>query len=53
MKDSQAKVLVTNAANVHRVDPSLVDEVLVLDDELLHEIAGILDEAAQKIERTK
>ena len=24
-----------------------------LDDELLHEIAGILDEAAQKIERTK
>lgn len=24
-----------------------------LDDELLHEIAGILDEAAQKVERTK
>jgi DNA-binding PadR family transcriptional regulator len=24
-----------------------------LDDDLLHEIAGILDEAAQKIERTK
>jgi len=35
VKDSQAKVLVTNAANQDRVDPSLVDEVLVLDDELL------------------
>ena len=35
VKDSQAKILVTNAANQHRVDPSLVDEILVLDDELL------------------
>ena len=35
VKDSQAKVLVTNAANQDRVDPALVDEVLVLDDELL------------------
>src|SRR5262245_37451038 len=29
--DSQAKVLVTNAANKDRVDPSLVEHVLVLD----------------------
>ena len=35
VKDSQAKVLVTNAANQDRIDPSLVDEVLLLDDELL------------------
>jgi acetyl-CoA synthetase len=33
--DSQAKVLVTNEANRDRVDPSLVDHVLLLDDELL------------------
>src|SRR5919205_1532805 len=33
--DSQAKVLVTNAANADRVDPSLVEHVLLLDDELL------------------
>ena len=33
--DSQAKVLVTNEANKDRVDPSLVDHVLLLDDELL------------------
>ena len=35
VSDSQAKVLVTNAANQDRVDPSLVEHVLVLDDELL------------------
>ena len=35
VKDSQAKVLVTNAANQDRIDPALVDEVLLLDDELL------------------
>jgi acetyl-CoA synthetase len=35
VSDSQAKVLVTNAANKERVDPSLVEHVLVLDDELL------------------
>ena len=34
-RDSQAKVLVTNAANQDRVDPSLVEHVLLLDDELL------------------
>ena len=33
--DSQAKVLVTNEANRDRVDPSLVDHVLLLDDDLL------------------
>jgi acetyl-CoA synthetase len=33
--DSQAKVLLTNAANKDRVDPSLVEHVLLLDDELL------------------
>src|SRR5215207_2396917 len=35
VSDSQAKVLVTNAANQDRVDPSLVAHVLLLDDELL------------------
>ena len=33
VSDSQAKVLVTNAANQDRVDPGLVEHVLVLDDE--------------------
>jgi acetyl-CoA synthetase len=33
--DSQAKVLVTNAANADRIDHSLVGEVLLLDDDLL------------------
>ncbi len=35
VSDSQAKVLVTNAANRDRVDPSLVEHVLLLDEELL------------------
>src|ERR671929_2198369 len=35
VSDSQAKVLVTNEANKDRVDPSLVEHVLLLDDELL------------------
>ena len=35
LTDSQAKVLVTNAANADRVERSLVERVLVLDDELL------------------
>ena len=35
VSDSQAKILVTNAANKDRVDPSLVEHVLLLDDELL------------------
>jgi acetyl-CoA synthetase len=33
--DSQAKVLVTNAANADRIERSLVDHVIVLDDDLL------------------
>ncbi len=33
--DSQAKVLVTNAANADRVERSLVEHVLLLDEELL------------------
>jgi acetyl-CoA synthetase len=35
LTDSQAKVLVTNAANAQRIDPGLVNEILILDDELL------------------
>jgi len=35
VNDSQAKVLLTNEANKDRVDPSLVEHVLLLDDELL------------------
>jgi acetyl-CoA synthetase len=33
--DSQPRVLVTNEANAGRVDPSLVEHVLLLDDELI------------------
>ena len=33
--DSQAKVLVTDAANADRIDRDLVEHVIVLDDELL------------------
>jgi acetyl-CoA synthetase len=33
--DSQARVLVTNAANAERIDRSLVEQVLILDDALL------------------
>jgi acetyl-CoA synthetase len=33
--DAQAKILLTNTANRDRVDPSLVQDVLLLDDELL------------------
>jgi acetyl-CoA synthetase len=35
LSDSQAKVLVTNEANVERIERSLVEHILVLDDELL------------------
>jgi acetyl-CoA synthetase len=35
VSDSQAKVLVTNAANADRIERSLVEHVIVLDDELL------------------
>ncbi len=35
LTDSQAKVLVTNQANADRIERSLVEHVLILDDELL------------------
>src|SRR5919205_3240898 len=35
VRDSQPRVLVTNEANRHRIDPALVAHVLVLDEELL------------------
>jgi acetyl-CoA synthetase len=35
VSDSEPKVLVTNAENRDRIDPSLVDHVLLLDDDLL------------------
>ena len=35
LTDSQPRVLVTNAANAGRIDRSLVEHVLILDDELL------------------
>jgi acetyl-CoA synthetase len=35
LTDSRSKVLVTNAANVDRIDRSLVEHIVVLDDELL------------------
>jgi acetyl-CoA synthetase len=35
LTDSQSKLLVTNAANADRIEPSLVEQILILDDELL------------------
>ncbi len=35
LTDSQSKVIVTNAANAARIDPRLVETILVLDDALL------------------
>src|SRR5207302_4233342 len=35
LTDSQPKVLVTNAANADRIERSLVEHLLILDDELL------------------
>jgi acetyl-CoA synthetase len=35
LRDSQPRVLVTDKANAPRFDPSLVDEILILDDGLL------------------
>ena len=35
LRDSQPRVLVTDEANAGRFDPSLVDEILILDDGLL------------------
>ena len=42
VSDSQAKVLVTNAANRDRVPASLVEHVLLIDD------SGLLDGAAEE-----
>src|SRR5207244_308582 len=38
--DSQAKVLVTNAANADRIERDLVEHVIVLGDELLADASG-------------
>ena len=35
LTDSQPKVLLTNAANAERIERSLVEHLLILDDELL------------------
>jgi acetyl-CoA synthetase len=35
IEDSQAKVLVTNEENAGRIEPDLVEEILILDDRLL------------------
>ncbi|MBV9916424.1 MAG: AMP-binding protein, partial [Solirubrobacterales bacterium] len=35
LKDSQAKVLVTDAVNATRIEPSLVEQILILDEDLL------------------
>ena len=35
LSDSQPKVVVTDAANLKRIEPSLAEHILVLDDELL------------------
>src|SRR6476661_8438145 len=35
VSDSQARILLTNAANQDRVDASLVQDILLLDDDLL------------------
>jgi acetyl-CoA synthetase len=36
ISDSQAKVLVTDADNADRIDPALVESVLILDEDLLN-----------------
>jgi acetyl-CoA synthetase len=49
LTDSQPKVLVTNQANADRMERSLVDDVLILDDELLSQGAPsfeVVDTAA-------
>jgi acetyl-CoA synthetase len=43
LTDSQSRVLVTNAANVDRVERSLVEHVLVLDDSLLESGSATFD----------
>jgi acetyl-CoA synthetase len=46
VRDSQPRVLVTNAANAGRVDPALVEHVFLLDDE--SEWAGASDAFARE-----
>jgi acetyl-CoA synthetase len=43
LTDSQAKVLVTNAANADRIESSLVEQVLILDEELLSRGSSAFD----------
>jgi acetyl-CoA synthetase len=50
LTDSQAKVLVTNAANEARIDRSLIERVLILDDELLGGGASSFDTVNTKAE---
>src|SRR6201994_1895027 len=45
LTDSQAKVLVTNAANADRMERELVEHVLILDDELLSQGSTSFDTA--------
>ena len=50
LTDSQAKVLVTNAANADRIERSLVEHVVILDDELLSDGSdafSVVDTAAE------
>jgi acetyl-CoA synthetase len=35
LSDSQSRLLITNAANAGRIDPQLVEEILILDEALL------------------
>src|SRR5205807_10134888 len=49
LTDSEPKVLVTDAANADRIERSLVEHLLILDDELLRRGStsfGIVDTAA-------
>ena len=45
--DSQAKVLVTNAANAERIERSLVEHVLILDNELLEQGIAVVRERSR------
>jgi acetyl-CoA synthetase len=45
LADSQAKVLITNQANAGRIEPGLVDEVVILDDALLAQGSTSFDTA--------
>ena len=53
LTDSQAKVLVTNAANAERIERELVEHVLVLDDELLERRLDRVRDASTRRPRTR